>query len=148
MAKMKMQIPNFDALAKQLTDLGGDVKKASEDALKETHRIVTDKLLQVMVPSNMPSKNKPGQYWTGRTRDSIVMTPTITWDGTKASVDVGFDIDNGGLTSIFLMYGMPKMAPVPGLYDAIYGKTVQAEIVEAQREIVHNAIIDAMGGSE
>lgn len=148
MAKMKMQIPNFDALAKQLTDLGGDVKKASEDALKETHRIVTDKLLQVMVPSNMPSKNKPGQYWTGRTRDSIVMTPTITWDGTKASVDVGFDIDNGGLTSIFLMYGTPKMAPVPGLYDAIYGKTVQAEIVEAQREIVHNAIIDAMGGSE
>lgn len=148
MAKMKLQIPNFDALAKQLTDLGGDVKKASEDALKETHRIVTDKLLQVMVPSNMPSKNKPGQYWTGRTRDSIVMTPTITWDGTKASVDVGFDIDNGGLTSIFLMYGTPKMAPVPGLYDAIYGKTVQAEIVEAQREIVHNAIIDAMGGSE
>lgn len=148
MAKMKLQIPNFDALAKQLTDLGGDVKKASEDALKETHRIVTDKLLQVMVPSNMPSKNKPGQYWTGRTRDSIVMTPTITWDGTKASVDVGFDIDNSGLTSIFLMYGTPKMAPVPGLYDAIYGKTVQAEIVEAQREIVHNAIIDAMGGSE
>lgn len=148
MAKMKLQIPNFDALAKQLTDLGGDVKKASEDALKETHRIVTDKLLQVMVPSTMPSKNKPGQYWTGRTRDSIVMTPTITWDGTKASVDVGFDIDNGGLTSIFLMYGTPKMAPVPGLYDAIYGKTVQAEIVEAQREIVHNAIIDAMGGSE
>lgn len=148
MAKMKLQIPNFDALAKQLTDLGGDVKKASEDALKETHRIVTDKLLQVMVPSNMPSKTKPGQYWTGRTRDSIVMTPTITWDGTKASVDVGFDIDNGGLTSIFLMYGTPKMAPVPGLYDAIYGKTVQAEIVEAQREIVHNAIIDAMGGPE
>ena len=145
MPKMKMQIPNFDALAKQLTDLGGDVKKASEDALKETHRIVTDKIEQAMVPSNMPAQ---GKYWTGRTRESIVRQPTVTWNGTKASVDVGFDIENGGLTSIFLMYGTPRMKPVPGLYEAVYGKATEAEIIEAQTRILHEAIYEAMGGGE
>lgn len=145
MAKMKLQIPDFNALAKQIEDVGGSVKKASEDALKETHRIVTDKLEQIMVPSNMPDH---GVYWTGRTRESIVRQPTVTWNGTKASVDVGFDIENGGLTSIFLMYGTPRMKPVPGLYDAIYGKATQTEIIEAQTRILHEAIYEAMGGGE
>ena len=145
MPKMKMQIPNFDALAKQIEDLGGSVKKASEDALKETHRIVTDKIEQAMVPSNMPAQ---GKYWTGRTLESLRTVPNVTWTGTVASVPVGFDIQNGGLTSIFLMYGTPKMKPVPGLYEAVYGKATEAEIIEAQTRILHEAIYEAMGGGE
>lgn len=145
MAKMKLQIPDFNALAKQIEDVGGSVKNASEDALKETHRIVTEKIEQTMVSSNMPAQ---GKYWTGRTLNSIVRQPTIIWNGTKASVDVGFDIENGGLTSIFLMYGTPRMKPVPGLYDAIYGKATQTEIIDAQTRILHEAIYEAMGGGE
>ena len=145
MPKMKMQIPNFDALAKQLEDLGGDVKKASEDALKETNRIVTEKIEQAMVPSNMPAQ---GKYWTGRTLESLRTVPNVTWAGTVASVPVGFDIQNGGLTSIFLMYGTPRMKPVPGLYEAVFGNATQAEIIEAQTRILHEAIYEAMGGGE
>ena len=147
MAKMKMQVPNFNALAKQLEDLGGDVKKATEDALKETHRIVTDKIEQAMVPSNMPAH---GKYWTGRTLDNLRLVPNISWvrGGSVAYVPVGFDILNGGLTSIFLMYGTPRMKPVPGLYEAVFGNATQAEIIEAQTRILHEAIYEAMGGGE
>ena len=144
MAKMKMEIPNFNAIVKQLTDLNADVRKATEAALTETHKIVTQKAEQAMVPGNMPAG---GKYWSGRTRESLVTTPTVVWDGDKASINVGFDISNGGLPSIFLMYGTPRTKPVKSLYDAVYGSGTKNEIIEAQTRIMHEAIYDAMKGT-
>lgn len=132
MAKMKLQVEGLDSLTKRLKDLGVDVKSVSEDALIKTHRIVTDKAFSEMVKHNK----------TGKTQASLNLKPTVTWAGTWASVEVGFDIDNGGLPSIFLMYGTPKMKKDQKLYNAFYGKNTQKEIVETQSTVFYEAIRD------
>ena len=143
MPKMKMEVPNLDGIIKQLEELGGDVKAATEEALKETHRIVTEKIEAAMVPANMPAG---GKYWTGDTLDYLRTQAVITWQGTQASVPVGFEITKGGINSIFLMYGTPRMSPVKGLRDAVFGKETQAEVVEAQTRILHDAVYKALMG--
>lgn len=130
MAKMKLEVEGLDKLTKRLKDLDVDIKKVSEDALKETHKIVTDKAFYEMVKHNQ----------TGKTQASLQLQPKVSWSGTVASVEVGFDIDNGGLPSIFLMYGTPKMKKDQKLYNAFYGKQTQKEIVDAQTDIFYEAI--------
>lgn len=130
MARMKLQVEGLDKLLERLKDLNVSIKEVSEEALKETHRIVTDKAVSEMVKHNQ----------TGETQASIRLQPKINWSGTTASVSVGFDIANGGLPSIYLMYGTPKMKKDQKLYNAFYGKQTQKEIVEKQTDIFYEAI--------
>ena len=130
MAKMKLQVEGLDKLTERLKALDVDIKKVSEDALKETHRIVTDKAKIEIKKHNQ----------TGVTESSLKLQPKVSWSGTTASVSVGFDIANGGLPSIFLMYGTPKMKKDQKLYNAFYGKQTQKEIVEKQTDIFYEAI--------
>ena len=71
---------------------------------------------------------------TGDTEESLKRNADVTWIGTAAEVEVGFDIDNGGLPSVFLMYGTPKMKPDRKLYNAIYGAKTKKEIAELQEK--------------
>ena len=69
----------------------------------------------------------------------------VEWSGTKAFVDVGFDIQNGGLASIFLMYGTPRMKKDTKLYNDIYGKKTRDEIRALQEEIFRKKMDGIMG---
>ena len=127
----------FGILTKQLQEMDGNIKKTTEEALKKSQRHVHQKLGQEMQKHNRT-------YATVR---SLVDNPTVTWVGnTRAEIPVGFSIREGGLASIFLMYGTPRMAKDQALYNAIYGKKTSDEIAEIQRNVFFDEIGKLTGG--
>ncbi|MDE6777235.1 MAG: hypothetical protein K2J25_04775 [Oscillospiraceae bacterium] len=61
-----------------------------------------------------------------------------------AEAKVGFHISDGGLPSIFLMYGTPSIEPDNNLKEAIYGTKTKNEIKKIQREVYEKSIERAM----
>lgn len=116
-------------MSKMIEKMNGDIKRATENALKESHKIVTENVTKAIQAHNE----------TGQTKASVKTEAEVEWEGTKASVKVGFDITEGGLPSIFLMYGTrlygkPHITPDKKLYDAIYGVKTRKEIKKVQKE--------------
>lgn len=137
--KLTIDFDGFDILQKRLTELGGDAKQAAENALTESHKIVTQKVTAAMV------KHRE----SGDTADAIISAPAVKWTGDTASVDVGFDIMGGGLPSIFLMYGtqlhgQPHITPDRNLYNAVYGAQTRKEIRAVQEAEYTKAVERAM----
>ena len=122
--RLTLNFDGMDEIIAQYEAMGGNVKNAAEAALKATHAVVTPKLQAAISP----------HYETGATEGSLSRSPEIEWDGTKAAVPVGFKIRNGGLPSIFLMYGTPRMQPDKALYNAIYGAATLREVSQKQAE--------------
>ena len=140
--KIGLQFNGYKELTEELDRLGGDLKKTTERALVQSKAYVTKNLLSVTHKQDYPAG---GKYSTGKTRHSIDTSKTVQWNGSEGSIDVGFDIDKGGLTSIFLMYGTkvhgtPRMKPVKGMYEAVYGKDTQAKIRKIQKQVFDDAI--------
>ena len=134
--KLTVDFSNFEEYAEKLDRLGGDLKATTEKALQESKDYVT-----ANIERDMKAHNK-----TGRTERSIMDEAKVGWSGTMASVDVGFNIAHGGLASIFLMYGTPKMAKDQRLYDDVYGNATKKKIKEIQEKIFADAIRKAMEG--
>jgi len=130
MAKMELEFDGFDDVINRLKKMEGDTKKVSEKALAKTFELVTPKIQSAMAPHND----------RGITAESIVTSPHIEWAGSVGSVDIGFDIPNGGLPSVFLMYGTPKMTPDRKLYNAVYGNKTKQLVHDAVEEIFYNEI--------
>lgn len=129
----------------KLEELGGAaaMKKGAEAALKASKKYVNPLIEQRMATGNLPAK---GKYSFGDTKDSIDEDMDIAWSGLTGEIKVGFDFSKSGLTSIFLMYGTPKMKPVTGLKAAIYGTKTKKAIAELQGEALANAIREIMEG--
>lgn len=102
-----------------------DVKKITEKALNESFNIVTPGIEAAMTSHRR----------TGKTERSIAKKRNVKWIGTLASIDVGFSIRKGGLASIFLMYGTPKMQPDKKLYNAIYGNATKRKVRTVQEKV-------------
>lgn len=130
MQKMQMQVEGLDALVERMQKLGVDTRSAVNKALIETHKIVTDKA-EAAIKSHKR---------TGATEASLRREAVPEWNGDVASIKVGFDIENGGLPSIFLMYGTARVKPDTALYDAFFGKDTVKEIVEAQEKALYDVI--------
>lgn len=137
MARMSLELEGFTEMINKLVALEGDTKAMTDKMLRKTHEIVTKKAEEGMSHSHLPAK---GHYSQGRTIKSLVRDARIEWQGDTASVSVGFDIDNGGLVSIFLMYGTPRYKKDTALYNAFYGKATREEIIAAQEEIFFEEI--------
>ena len=135
MGKNKFSV-NFDALEiyrKKLDQLGGGqaVKAAFDDALKDTQKLIADKVSAAMSTHND----------TGKVSSAIIKSDPVVWADDVASVNVGFDITAGGtfngLPSIFLMYGtqlygQPHIKPDRNLYNAVFGTATKREVKEVQ----------------
>lgn len=147
--KIGLQVAGFEEYMAKLDQIGGSaaMKKGVEQALKASKELVNPKLEAAMATPNLPAH---GKYSTGRTKESIDRDNTVTWEGMRATIDVGFDLEKSGMTSIFLMYGTPKHKPpmkaVKGLKQAIYGKKAQTEIGEVQAEVLNKVIAEIMEG--
>lgn len=138
MAKNKA-IFDFGELSEQmerLDKLGGNLKEPIEKSLAEAHKIITDSVHANMQPHHI----------TGDTEKSIEDTAVVKWEGAEASTDIGFNLDNGGIPSIFLMYGTPKMKKDTKLYNSIYGKETRRKITAIQRQAVYDAVQAALKG--
>ena len=143
MAKMKIDFKGFDEIMKKLRSLEGDARSVTEEALRRTHEIVTEKAADAVTAPNLPAG---GKYSSGRTAASLQRDSKVTWNGTEASVEVGFNIKNGGLPTIFMLYGTPRYMKNQSLYDAFYGTQTEGEIINEQKNIFYKAIDELMGG--
>jgi hypothetical protein len=143
--KIGLQVKGFEEYMEKLDQLGGTdvMKRGVESALKASKQYVNPQIASCMSAGNLPAG---GHYSTGDTRKSIDTGMVVDWDGMTASIKVGFDFKESGLTSIFLMYGTPKMPPVAGLKDAIYGAKTKREIAKLQAEALNKVIKRVMEG--
>lgn len=142
MAKNKLTV-DFSALEryrKQLESIGGDsTARAFTSALKASQQVVKQSVTAAMTPHNQ----------TGQTAGTAISDKPVEWTGDTAAIPVGFDIAEGGLASIFLMYGttlygQPHVAPDRKLYDAVYGAAVKRRIRRIQEEAFRKVIERAM----
>ena len=131
MPKLDLDFSGFDQILDELNKMGEDAQAVTDDALREAFKIITRKAEDAIQKPNLP---RQGKYSSGRSERSLVRDPKITWSGSVASVDVGFNIKKGGLPTIFMMYGTPRYMKVQALYDAFYGEQTEAEIFAAVSE--------------
>lgn len=127
--------------ADELESLGGSaaVKRAVEGGMKATKQMVNPQISTAMQASNLPAG---GKYSTGATMEKLNTDFTVEWDGNMASLKLGFDLTGDGLTSIFLMYGTPKMQPAAGLREALQEnprKISRKEMQAAIKKILERA---------
>lgn len=135
MAKTRIEFEGFDEVIARLSQLEGDVKGVTEQALQKTKQHIHKNLKIAMQRHNL----------TFATVNSLDESSRVNWQGSIGSIDVGFDISNGGLPSVFLMYGTPRMRKDQNLYNAIYGEKTKDDVMKIQEEILFNAIRNAGG---
>lgn len=140
--KMGIEFEGFEQAIKRLEKLEGDVRKVTETALQSTHKIVTAKARNSAEKQNLPAH---GKYSKGRLMKSLKTEADVKWSGSVAAVPVGFDISNGGLPSIFMMYGTPRYMKNQKMYDAFWSNKTHDEVVKAQEDIFY-AEIRKLGG--
>lgn len=128
-----LEFDGVEQLIEKLENLGGSVEETTEKALIATHAHVTPGVEDAITP----------HYFSGATEESIKRSPKIIKEGAKMAVPVGFSISQGGIASIFLMYGTPKMNPDNKVYNAIMGAKVRKEVAEIQADIFAEAIVKA-----
>lgn len=140
--RISLSFKGFEELAEKLDKAGGDLKKVTEKALITSKKIVEQNLKDTVNDSNFPAH---GKYSTGLTEKSIDTSETVEWNGTKATIKVGFDFKISGLRTIFLMYGTPRMNKSQKIYNAVYGAKTKKQIAEAQEKIFREEINKIMG---
>lgn len=134
MAKKSKFAFNFKAmeeLAANIEAADGDLQKAADSALKATHGLITPKL----------GSNIKRHHATGDTEKSLDKQPHVEWlTPLKAQVNIGFNFEEGGWPSIFLMWGTPKMAPDVALRDAAFAPKIKREVIKIQREALEKVL--------
>lgn len=133
--RIGLQFKGFEELMGQLDRLGGDLKVPVEEALVVTQKHVADQAHAAMAR----------HHRTGDTEGAIVEDGVVTWEGSTAGIGIGFDLANGGMPSVFLMYGTPTMAKDTALYNAVYGSRTRKEAARLQEEVIQTAIKKRMG---
>jgi hypothetical protein len=123
--KMRLEFTGFEEYAERLDKLGGDLKKTTEKALNETHKLLTPKVEEAF--------RKHDVKYSHDTMKSLKKDARVEWDGSVAAIGVGFKISEGGFTSIFIMYGTPRMQPDKKVYNSIYGN--KKKVRELQEKI-------------
>lgn len=134
--KIGLKFEGLEEMIEQLERAEIDIKPTVEAALKASKQAITPGIQQQIAKHHL----------TGDTEASLDKSMKVEWEGTRASIDVGFDIKNGGLPSIFLMYGTPRMKKDTKLYNSIYGSKVKKEVARVQEEVFQKRIARKLGG--
>lgn len=120
MARRKngFDITALEKYADQLQEAGGmtAVKRAVQGGMLATKKQVNSEVTTAMQSGNLPAG---GKYSTGDTMGHLNEEMTVDWEGNMARLKLGFNMEGGGITSIFLMYGTPRHAPASGLREAL-----------------------------
>lgn len=117
------------------------VKRAVEGGMKSTKQEVNKQVTSAMQPGNLPAG---GKYSTGETMEHLNKDMAVNWEGNMARLKLGFNLQDGGLVSIFLMYGTPKHAPVAGLREAL--KENPRKISRKEMQAACKKILERLGG--
>lgn len=142
-SKIGLQFKGWTETMDKLDKLGGSdaMKRGVEAGLKASKSYVNPEIKKAV--SKLPAGGKYSRPLTANTIDTDM---DIDWQGLTGSVKVGFDFKKSGMTSIYLMYGTPRMDPVTGLKDAIYGNKTNRQIKKLQEDAVNKVIKRIMEG--
>ena len=138
--KIGLQFSGLEEMIERLEAAEADIKTATEAALKASKQVVNQQLTRDTTNANFPAG---GKYSTGALKKSIDKDFNVKWEGTTASLKIGYDFKKSGMASIFLMYGTPKMPKVQKLYDDIYGNRTKRQVAKVQEEAMKK-VIDRM----
>lgn len=135
--KFSIEFEQLKDLAKQIDRLAGadGVIEATERALKATDDYVTAEVDKAVARSKFNFDR------TGTTKSSIDRDTKIEWNGLTATAKAGFSISNGGLPSIFLMYGTPKIRPDSNLKNAAKGGGLHKDKINRIQQEEFNKVI-------
>lgn len=134
--RVGMSFKGFEEMAAKFDSMGGDLRSVVTECLEKTNAHITPKL-----HADMQKHNR-----SGKTESSISDSSHVEWEGANAYIKVGFNIKEGGLPSIFLMYGTPRMKKDTRLYNDIYGKKTRDEVRVIQEQIFRRKFDEIMGG--
>ncbi|MEE0264465.1 MAG: hypothetical protein UD936_02465 [Acutalibacteraceae bacterium] len=139
-----IEFKGFPDVLEQLRKLEADIQGITEKALVETQAYIAkqaDKLTEdEMLPAKGEYRGDPSETKEAIIRDTEEFP--VKWEGEIASIAAGF-VHGNTLNPIFLMYGTPRMEPVPDLEDAIKGKTAKKAVAKIQKDIFINAVKEA-----
>lgn len=133
--KLTIDFSGFEEMFEKLDRVGANTKQITEDALQASYEAVTPTIKAAIKP----------HHFTGQTEKSLAENEKVEWEGKTAYIKVGFNIRKGGLASIFLMYGTPKMSPDRKLYNAIYGSATKKKVKQIQKEVFQEELRKVMG---
>lgn len=144
--RISIDFDGFDEMAERIDKLAGlaGLQKAVEKGLKASKDYVNAEAEKAMQKSKLPAK---GKYSKGDTLQGLDRNTSVDWKdgGTYATVKIGFDLSQN-ITSIFLMYGTPRMAPDKALYNAFYSAKTKRKVKEVQKEVVTEYLEEIMRG--
>ena len=137
---LRLDTSGFEAMLRKLDSLGGDVKKATEDALKQASETISEDTVDALSDANLPAR---GKYSHGATKESIIQDHRVTWEGLVGWVPVGFDFSKAGAGG-FLISGTPKMRPDQALRKMYKQKRYMLQIQSDIGDVLADYVVEAM----
>ena len=146
--KFKLEFDGLEEMLEQFEQLETNVKPIVEEALKASHAYVTPLIHERMNKKYMPAGGKyMGKRTVAKEDKQIIDEPNIEWKGLIATIDVGFNLDDG-IVPIFMIKGTKNMDPVKGLKNVMYGKKTENEIAKIQEDIFHRELEKVMNNGK
>lgn len=148
MARMSIMFDGFKDLAEMVDNVNPSaLKPAVEKALTETAKYVQSNVDDAALPYANKGGGLKG-YATGAMYNALKKENPVTWKTPFiAEVSVGFNLHaKGGFHSIFVMYGTPRMAKDPKLYNSIKGTKTKKEVAKIQEDILSVEFYKAVKG--
>lgn len=121
-----MSFSGVDEIIHDIERLSSDIPKAVEKAVIKSGELATQEYLKVI------DKHR----YSGLTEDSIKMNLNVKNDGEKITLQTGFDIDRGGIASIWLDRGTPVQKPVKFIQKVKRNKAVKEAIEKTLKKEV------------
>lgn len=141
---LNLDTSGLDELINKLKKLEGDVKGAVTDAMEQAAQTIEEDTREAVQPPNLPAMGK----YQGKEKDTekaIVTGAKVTWSGTTAEINVGFDYSKPGAGG-FLITGTPRMAPDKALNKIYKQKKYMTQLQADMGEVVNDYIKKQMEG--
>ena len=127
---LKLDVSGFEEYLHKLEELEADLKPIVEDTLSAVKK------------PNLPAK---GIYSKGKTEKSVIKDIAVKWEGTTASVGLGFDFTAPGAGG-YLITGTPRMPPDKELNRIYKSKSYMKDIQKEMTEVFQSEIRRRIGG--
>lgn len=126
MAKGKIVITGYKEILQDIENIERKAPAVLSKALEETAKETDDNYRAFI------SKH----HYAGITEDSLELHHKIINEGDKLSVQTGFSLDKGGIASIYLDKGTPRMKPYNYLKSVRNKKIMDRIFSEKLKEIL------------
>ena len=136
------QTKEIDFFLRKLDEIGGDLKKAVNEAFEVAGRSFAQATEEALAPPELPAG---GKYSKGTTEKSIVQNPVVRWEGNVGWIPIGFDFNLPGAGG-FLIAGTPRMSPDRLLRSVYRGSKTINQIRKEVSDIIMNHIDEKFTG--